>query len=232
MKIGIFADIHGNIYAFEKIWKALKKESCDRYFFLGDICGYYYYQNEIIDILKGVKNLTSVIGNHDDMFLKMLRDENIEKKYTEKYGKSCQLLKSSIKPENLDFLKNLPGEKIIENGNIALFHGSPWDRLNGYVYPSNLPDLFHELPYKFIFLGHTHHPMNKKIGDTRIINPGSCGQPRDCNLASYVILDYKRRKVKLKRVEYNRRFLIKDIKWHSEKNGYLTKVLKKGEKRT
>jgi len=68
MKIGIFADIHGNIYAFENVWKELKKETCDHYLFLGDICGYYYYQNEIIEIIRSMKNLISIIGNHDDIF--------------------------------------------------------------------------------------------------------------------------------------------------------------------
>ncbi|MBU2541477.1 MAG: metallophosphatase family protein [Candidatus Omnitrophica bacterium] len=229
MRIGIFSDVHGNIYAFEKIWKMLKKESPDMIFFLGDICGYYYYQNEIIEILKDCKDLICIKGNHDDIFLNILDDEKLEKKYTEKFGKSLTLLKKKIKINNLDFLKALPEEYMINEEKIAIFHGSPRDHLNGYVYPTDSLQDFLTLGYKYILLGHTHRPMDRCVGDLRVLNPGSCGQPRDFNQPSFAILDSKSGKVEFRRAEYDRRPLIKDLLRYSESNKYLFDVLERLE---
>lgn len=225
MKIGIISDIHGNIYAFEKVWNALKKELCDIYFCLGDICGYYFNQNEIIEVLKEEKNLISILGNHDHIFLRMLKDAHIEEEYTKEHGKSCKLLKETIEADNLNYLEGLPQEKIIDEYKIALFHGNPWDHLNGYSYPTDSLSRYQGLPHNLILLGHTHYPMDKTIGNVRIVNPGACGQPRDFNSASYAVVNLENSKVDFKRVDYDTDSLIRDIKRRSEKNSYLTEVL-------
>jgi putative phosphoesterase len=227
MKVGIFADVHGNIYAFEKIWKALQRESCDFYCFLGDICGYYYHQNEVIEIIKNVQNIICVKGNHDDIFIKMLKEEISEETCIEKYGKSYSVMKENIRPDNLNFIKSLPSNHVIDDHNIALFHGSPWKELNGYIYPDTLLERFRQLTYKFVLLGHTHYAMDRKMQDVRIINPGSCGQPRDYNQPSYAVLYTESEKVTIKRVEYNTDAMIKDIIDHKEENLYLSSVLQR-----
>jgi len=227
MKIGIFADVHGNIYAFEKIWKALQKESCNLYVFLGDICGYYYYQNEIIEILSQARNVISIIGNHDALFFKVLKNNRLENTYTERYGKSFSILKETIRPKSLNFLKKLPERFCIKEYKIVAFHGSPWDYLNGYIYPTDPITRFQGLPYNFILLGHTHYPMDRSIDHIRIINPGSCGQPRDYNWPSYAVLDLESGTCKIKRVTYNHSSLVKDIIKHRESNRYLIDVLKR-----
>ena len=108
MKIGIFSDIHGNIYAFEKVISSIRKNKPDLYVFCGDICGYYYYQNEIIEMLRSLDNLICVRGNHDEFFLEMLNDSSVEERYNRQYGKSksCTLLKKRIAKTNLQFLND------------------------------------------------------------------------------------------------------------------------------
>ncbi len=227
MKIGIFADIHGNIYAFEKIWEELKKESCDLCVFAGDICGYYYYQNEIIEKLRSIKELVAVIGNHDSLFLKILNDEGLEVQYSAKYGKSLSFLKQNITAENLRFLKKLPNKVMLRENNIGIFHGSPWKPLDEYIYSDSLLDKFEELPYKIVILGHTHIPMNKTVGHLRIINPGSVGQPRDYRDASFAVFNTATDDVLFKRVRYDTETLIKDIRARNETSPYLIEVLKR-----
>ncbi len=230
MKIGIFGDVHGNIYAFEKAWRSLIAETCDLYCFVGDICGYYYYQNEIIDILKNEKNLYCVAGNHDDIFLKMLDDPKLEKEYSEAYGNSSRLLKKYITEENISFLRALPKVNVLDDFNIGMFHGSPWNYLEEYVYPQDCLDRFSRLPYRFVILGHTHYPMDRKIGRLRIINPGSIGQPRDYNSASYAIIDIDSDLVEFKRVQYDNMLMVRDVMKRREKNSYLYKILQRKER--
>ena len=227
MRIGIFADIHGNIYAFDKILESLKVEGVDLYIFCGDVCGYYYYQNEVIEILRGMKNLVCVAGNHDRMFLSMRQNDTLDSEYKTRYGKSCCLLKGNIKKENLQFIETLPDKYVFDDCQMAVFHGSPWDNLNEYVYPTDSLARFKELPYDYILLGHTHYSMDRSVKHVRIINPGSCGQPRDYSDPSYAILDLKRETVEFRRVQYDSDLMIRDVLRHKEENPYLIKVLKK-----
>lgn len=127
MRIAIFSDIHGNIYAFEKILESIREHQVDQLIFCGDICGYYYYQNEIINIFKNMNNLVCVMGNHDKLFLDILEDEHLEEAYTNRYGKSMELLKKNITKDNLNFLRNLNSKKElwIDKYSFGVFHGSP-----------------------------------------------------------------------------------------------------------
>lgn len=225
MKVGIFADIHGNIYAFEKVWESLKRKACDLYCFAGDICGYYYYQDEIAECLRGAANLVCVRGNHDDAFLRGLRNRELSKEYSLQYGKANLLLAEKINPATLEFLEGLPDEYISTEYNFGMFHGSPWDKLNKYVYPDDPLEKFRDLPYAAVILGHTHYPMHKNINGVQLINPGSAGQPRDTNAPSYATFDTQARDVKIKRVEYDYQAMANDVKGRGEEGRYLYNVL-------
>jgi len=226
MKIGTFADVHGNLFAFENIYRELKKEKCDMHLFLGDICGYYYHQNEVIEILKDIPHLKAILGNHDELFLKSLVDEKVMKQYTETYGRSFQFLKESITPGNLQFLKDLPEEVHLRQQGAAGYHGSPWNSLKEYIYPdSPLLERFDSLPFKVVFLGHTHRPMDIRLKKVRVINPGSAGQPRHGGWPSYAVYDTQTNQLEIKEVQYNVNALTDEIKKRKEDNTYLTRVL-------
>ena len=225
MRIGLFSDIHGNYYAFEKIYKELMQEKCDRYIFCGDICGYYFSQNEVIDMLLEIPKLVAVAGNHDMMLFKCLDDEQLFTDYTVKYGNSMMHFRKNISQRSLAFLKSLPDHYIDESAGLAVFHGSPWDYYNGYVYPTDSLDQFATLPYKYIILGHTHYCMVREIQNIRVINPGSSGQPRDGGDPSYGILNLETDEVEIKRVPYDKQALIRDVNRYDREHAYLVDVL-------
>ena len=227
MKIGIFSDIHGNNYAFQKVIERLKKESCDAYIFAGDICGYYYGQNEVIGILKSMKNVYGVMGNHDRIFIDMIDNNADNDLYEERYVKSNMILRPNIKKENIEYLRDLPLKCEIKNIGIFVCHGSPFDLLEDHVYPDSLLTRFATLKYKYIILGHTHYPMDRNMGNVRIINPGSAGQPRDYSIPSCAILETETSSLEYFRIDYDKRPLINEIERHKEKNGYLIEILKR-----
>lgn len=230
MRIGLFSDVHGNQYAFQVVWEALKNEGCDIYCFMGDICGYYYGQKEIIDMLSSIKNVYCIKGNHDQMFLNMLDNLILEEEYTKRYGRSYVILKEKIEVSEINFLKALPDHLILNNGQIAMFHGSPWNFTNEYIYPDQDMERFQAVPYKYVFLGHTHHPLDVQLNSIRVINPGSCGQPRDFCEPSYGVLDLEQNDYKVKRIQYDSTCLKIDIKNFNEINPYLIDVLNRGRK--
>lgn len=176
-------------------------------------------------MLLTIPNLIAVAGNHDKMLLRCLEDEQLLKSYTEKYGKSMEFLKKSISQQSLVFLRNLPDYYIDKEFGIAVFHGSPWDYCDGYVYPTDSLDKFSSLPYRYIILGHTHHSMARKIQGTYVINPGSSGQPRDGGDPSFGILDLETGEVEIKRVPYDKKALIRDVNKYDGEHPYLIDVL-------
>lgn len=227
MRIGVFSDIHGNIFAFSEIFREIKKEKCDVHIFLGDICGYYYHQNEIIGMLKDIPQLKTLSGNHDILFLKSLEDKDILRNYTKKYGNSFNFLKDTITSVNLTFLRNLPKKYFLDDHKIAAFHGSPWDPIEEYIYPDSPMERFDTLSFKTIFLGHTHWSMDIKRNHSRIINPGSAGQPRDGSWPSYAVYDVEKDRLIIKQVPYSVKLMISEVKKRKDKNSYLIEVLKR-----
>ena len=225
MKLIAFSDIHGNYVAFLKALKLMRKESPDIYLFCGDICGYYYQQNEIIEELLEFNNLISVMGNHDQLFLDCYTDRRLLVDYTQKYGRSFEILIDNITDQSLSFLRESSLFWESEDGFSAAFHGSPSLYLNGYVYPDTPLDEFMNSNYRYVFLGHTHYPMDRVSGMTRFINPGSIGQPRDCNEGSFAVVDLIRDHIEIIRFEYDTDSVINQVKAVKEKHSYLEQVL-------
>lgn len=226
MKIAVFSDIHGNIFSFETLYKEIIQENCDMHLFLGDLCGYYYFQEEITGMLQDLPNLESIIGNHDQLFLGALEDEKAMGDYTRIYGRSFEFLKETLSAACLGFLQRLPVQYSDQELGIAAFHGSPWDPIHQYVYPDSNFDRFDELPFKTVFLGHTHRPMDIKRQGIRIVNPGSAGQPRDGGWPSFAVYDTGKDSVQLKRCAYDVDAMIREIKIR-EDNAYLVEVLER-----
>lgn len=72
--------------------------------------------------------------------------------------------------------------------------------------------------------------MIRKIDNITIVNPGSCGQPRDGNPPSYVLFDLEKKTLEFIAIEYDPTLLIKDIINYGETNEYLKNILYRGRK--
>lgn len=200
MKIGIIADIHSNIYGLKSVLKKL--EEVDLILCAGDFIGYYTFVNEIFEEIKK-RDIKCILGNHDAYLLGLIP-------LSTNHIITAPILytKEHIAKENFDYLKNIGKascELEIDNLKIKMYHGSPWDEFEGYVYPDfNNFSKFKGIEADLIILGHTHWPLIKKIDDLLIVNPGSCGQPRDYNpKASYAIFDTKTKNIVIERVKYD-----------------------------
>jgi predicted phosphodiesterase len=224
MIIAVLSDIHGNVYSLEKALKIIETFKPDKYLFLGDMAGYYYYQNESIQLLNTLNNLISIKGNHDEYFMNGLENPDIIKKLDAKYGKSYSMLINSITQNSMNFFNNLLDCE--RNEYFEAYHASPNDYTNEYIYPNTPISLKTSVP--FVFLGHTHYPMYKKINDTIILNPGSIGQPRDFNEGSFSIVDLKDKKIETIRYQYDTSKLEKRIISLND-NNYLLEVLKRAK---
>jgi len=227
MKICIFSDIHGNGPAFRVAYDMIISEKADINIFLGDLCGYYYDQKEIFNMLQAIPNLTSLKGNHDIIYLRIIinKDEDLRQTYLKKYGNSMESLLVQNTEELNQWLSDLPESYIHDDSGLAFYHGSPWDFLDGYVYPDTPLEKFLNYPASFFFLGHTHYPMVKTINNKMIVNPGSLGQPRHGGWPTYALIEYPSKRVVFREVHYNKSILLSRIDELDSNSKYLKEVI-------
>ncbi len=226
MRICVFSDIHGNGAAFSAALKMMCSEKADVNLFLGDICGYYYDQVAVFEELMTMPNLMAVKGNHDDLFLRMRAgDENLRRHYREKYGSSMDSLLEQETKSLCDWIESLPESYTDERMGIMCMHGSPFDTLNGYVYPDSPVDAFMGYDRTLFIMGHTHYPMQRSIKDKLILNPGSLGQARSGGWPTYAVVDTDRAAMQLKHVAYDKAPLLRQIEKHGDGGRYLETIL-------
>lgn len=223
MQICFFSDIHGNGYAFDAFLGKLQERKPDKIIFGGDFAGYYYDADRIISKVREL-GFSCVLGNHDEMLLKLLDGQEDLTKLTARYGSSYQRLAAKLQKENEQFLRELPlfYEWEADGLKLGFFHGSPRDFLNDRIYPdTEITDkseiaLFEQ--YDYVFCGHTHHKLVKKIGKTWLINPGSAGQQRDGKGTSYVLFDTKTKEYEICSFAYEVERLERDVDKYDGEN--------------
>lgn len=228
MRIAFISDIHGNYDAFKAVLKDIKKLKVDKVYCLGDIVNYYYEPHKCINILIK-KKIKSIKGNHENILFETLNNNKKKNYYSKIYGHSINVNIEKLKRKHIIFLKKLKKRIIIKikDIKIILAHGSPWS-LNAYIYPNfknKIKNSLRKYRADYIFLGHTHIPMNIKINKkTSIINPGSVGQPRNkCNNACWAIFDTENREINFIETKYKKKKLIQNINKYEGKNSKLKK---------
>ncbi len=205
MKIVVLSDIHANLTALQKVLSDLP--SYDELYCLGDLVGYGPNPNQTLQALRDQKPTLVLGGNHDSATVK-----GEWSGFTNHAVKAIQWTRTQLTQENLRYLKTLQpvAERKADGLEIALFHGSPRDPLNEYVFPGTPHAVLRELlrlsGARLLLQGHTHVPMSYQNSSGILLNPGSVGQPRDGDpRASYMIIDLEADNVthKIKRVQYD-----------------------------
>ena len=135
MKIAVISDIHGNIDALIEVLKKAKNENVEHLLVLGDIVGYYYYPDKILELISDW-SYDIIKGNHEKILEDLLVNPSLGESIRLKYGSGHQEAINKLTIQQLDFLFNLPETKSIQLDGISLLmsHGSPWSN-DYYIYP-------------------------------------------------------------------------------------------------
>jgi putative phosphoesterase len=226
MKICLFSDIHGNKVAFDAAYERIIDEKADLNIFLGDLCGYYFDEIAIYQKLLGLPNFIALRGNHDNMFISAAQGEQgVVSDYVSRYGSSIKHFLAKDHKAMVMWLKKNPESFVDEKAGFACYHGSPANHTEGYVYPDTDPAGFTNDAQRNIFLGHTHYPMHRMVGNTMIVNPGSLGQPRQGGWPTYAVVTLPEQKVAFKEIQYDVSLVVKDLEHKGEEKPYLKDVL-------
>ncbi len=231
MKIAIISDIHGNHYALDAVLKEAETLEVDHLFILGDLVGYYYHPEIVVQYLKDWSK-DMIKGNHEDLMKEASENEEVSRKIIDDYGFGIELALERLDKKTRDELINLKVRKSIKLDNIKfeLCHGSPWD-VNIYIYPDSDIEILKQCAIEgadFVFMGHTHRHFIYHHKNIIIANVGSVGQNREKGgLASWVLMKTTNRTLTFKHTPYSTHELIKEIKMQDKNNQYIIDVLKK-----
>ncbi|SHG29602.1 Predicted phosphodiesterase [Flavobacterium fluvii] len=229
MKVGVISDIHGNHYALDAVLKSAKKEGIEKILVLGDIVGYYYHPEIVLNMLSEW-DCEIIKGNHE-VLLQDLKENKIDSEVLkEKYGRGHELALKNIDSETQQWLFSLPVQKsvVIDNVSFQLNHGSP-SSIDEYIYPDTpLAQLnkCNSVEHDFVLIGHSHYSFSFRCKNSTLINCGSVGQSRQKGgLAYWVVINTFNKSFKIKATPYDTSYLLEEIKLFESKEGYSSKIL-------
>jgi putative phosphoesterase len=229
MKIALLGDVHGNHLALAAVLNAARRQGVEKLLVTGDLVGYYFWPREVLDLLAGW-DLAVVRGNHEDMLARVRRDPTAFGEIERKYGTGLRTALEQLSPRQIAWLEELPHPLTvdIDGHRILLCHGAPWD-VDHYVYPDASDADFERCAQQdcdIVVMGHTHYPLERTVGRTRIVNPGSVGQPRNRQPgAHWALLDTGTARVEAHREDYDIAWIMDRARELQPQLPYLWKVL-------
>ncbi|WP_414527783.1 metallophosphoesterase family protein [Nodularia chucula] len=163
----VIGDVHGHYEGLMTLMEAIAPAADDQVYFLGDLIDRGPQSSKVVNFVKD-NNYACLLGNHEQMLLKILTGENISTPAMQAwlYGGGQATIASyedaNIPDEHLDWLKTLP--LYIDLGDIWLTHAGVDPELSIFEQTAEqccwIRDEFHgiEQPYfcdKLIIIGHT-----------------------------------------------------------------------------
>jgi putative phosphoesterase len=186
MKIAVFADIHGNYRALEKVVHHAKGWEQDFVFVAGDIVNRGPRSLCCQDFIKEKQQSEGwqvIRGNHEDYVIE--RDDPKDPQSGPLYElfKPVHFAYQQLN-HDVSYLQNLPeqlSQDFDEAGEARMVHASMLSNRDG-IYPEtsdkDLAGLIAPAPAVFI-TGHTHRPLVRTLDGSMVVNAGSVGLPFD-----------------------------------------------------
>ena len=231
MKIAVISDIHGNYDALIEVLKKAKKKNVEHLLILGDIVGYYYHPDKILEALSEW-SFDIIKGNHEKILEDLIADSSLSETIRLKYGSGHQEAINKLSQEQLHFLIDLPETKTVQFDQTSLLmcHGSPWSN-DFYIYPDCEKEIINRcdiIGFDFVLIGHSHYAFAIKNTYSVLINSGSVGQSRqNGGKASWSIINTENGCFELLSTDYKIANLINEVAEKDPDIEYLTKVLRR-----
>lgn len=220
MRYLILSDIHANCEALSAVLAHVRRKRWDKAIVLGDVVGYGANPNQAVDMIRELKPLVAIRGNHDKVCSGIEDGEMFNRVALQ----AAMWTRRKLNPQNLRWLQALPEGPVVVDGAFAVSHGTPIDE-DAYIFGEiEALNVFRQTAFPLCFFGHSHFPVvfglspdaiqtvltkppsfhfRLEPGVRYLVNPGSIGQPRDGNpLASFAMFDSETRAVAIYRVPY------------------------------
>jgi predicted phosphodiesterase len=199
MLYGVFSDVHGNLEALGAVLDFCHASRVDGYICCGDLVGYGPNPEECLGLIRSLKNLHVVCGNHD-----LAAIGRIDIEWFNPYARAATLwTRAALGEDSRRFLEDLTAR--LDHKDFTIAHGTPRRPADEYLLSvAQFKNNMSRVKAWPLFCGHSHMPLcfhctaDGKIAalfieDHQTItgevapygivpvayNPGSVGQPRD-----------------------------------------------------
>jgi putative phosphoesterase len=208
MRLGLIADIHGNLVALDAVLAALAAARVDEVVCLGDVAALGPQPSEVISRLREI-GCQTVLGNTDAW---LLPDPQLPATPPTSTAVSELTRWCADQLSNADrrALSELPVELTLSLATTHLycFHASPRsldDVIAATTPDADLAAMLGERAAPLVAGGHTHIQLLRRWGEAFVLNPGSVGLPgvgpgdprlpvnRDVHWAEFAIVDVSAR---------------------------------------
>jgi len=226
MKLLVISDIHGNKFGLNAVLEHAR-DAYDRVLCLGDVVGYGAHPNECCETVREITRQSgsmTLLGNHDAAALGKISIEW----FNAMASAAVLWTRRELTEENRAWLDSLSPSHLCKD--FQAVHASPRAPLEEYIVGRYVArDNFPRVQRAVCFFGHTHvaevyacldksgqkfrlEQASLRDGGTFeiesgwkfLVNPGSCGQPRDGNpQARYAIYDSDENWIEVFCVDYD-----------------------------
>jgi predicted phosphodiesterase len=182
MRIGLIADIHGNLFALEAVLDELAREQIDHIICLGDVAALGPQPHEVLARLQ-VLNCPVIMGNTDAWLLNAQVPSEVAAENSRPIYEMAVWCAEQFSKAERDYLHTFPAtlERPLDGERTLLcYHGSPrsFDDVIAAVTPdATVKEMLAGYAAAVMVGGHTHLQMIRRYEDVHIINVGSVGLP-------------------------------------------------------
>jgi putative phosphoesterase len=164
VKVAALSDVHGMIRALEAVIADVDREDVDEIVFVGDLV-YGPFPREAVELVRSTGG-RFVRGNCD-------REPD-------------DWDRTQLTENELRWLAELPTAVSLDG--VLYCHAAPNDDLP--ITTAATPDevvagTFAGIDERVVVIGHTHHQFDRRVGDLRVINPGSVGMAYEGDVAAF-----------------------------------------------
>lgn len=176
MRLGLIADIHGNVFALRAVLDALDRAGVDAIYCLGDVASPGPWPAETIALLAE-RQIPSVLGNTDEW---LLADDPARASDIPVMNAVNAWAAARLDSDMRDWLAALPMVRTVEIAGtaLALFHGSPRSTTEVIAVTTprrSLMAMLEGIDAGLVAGGHTHVQMLRTESGRTLLNPGSIG---------------------------------------------------------
>jgi putative phosphoesterase len=181
MRLGLIADIHGNLSALDAVLDKLERDHVDQIVCLGDVAALGPQPGAVIARLRDL-GCPCVLGNTDAW---LLPDPPLaaEPATTIPVAELTRWCTEQLSDADVAILRSMPVTIEIALGNdrsLLAFHASPRsldDVIAATTPAADLRAMVGDHQSHIFAGGHTHIQMLRRFGQVHVVNPGSVGLP-------------------------------------------------------
>jgi predicted phosphodiesterase len=222
MRIALISDVHANLPALEAVVADAKRVRAETFVCAGDVIGFGPHPKECVDMVRGLCQVI-VSGNHERA-IGWNEDPRCAPQLATIARDAEDHARKKLFGGDIQWLAGLGHEAglYLSGKELFIVHGSPWDPLYTGIRQEEDPERvrkgFMHIDCDYAVVGHTHRQMilSDVVDGVIIINPGTVGFPLDGDpRAAWTLLDLEKGRIEPRRVEYETKGLIKDLRFLS-----------------